>query len=338
MKIITTGLFFITVILVLQSCEDIINSDKNIIIKKEVYSDVLFDQTRSVIMPLHTGNTWIYRVLEYKNGILKSQHLDSIVVLREVKINNEKWYEVWHPFISRSQNILMTNTGNGLWMRCTNCNNILLMEAQYPVTLTPYIAGSVYGTAMTGYRYNDSISFIKDSLTRYCEWKKSDIQYPGELIDYTSWYESLTKGLKTGFKTDTYLAELGLVKGNQSDDIFYDLINARTYRNGELDKDYSQEATTMDFGEVNVGEIKEKTFTIVSNITTFTIFINNIEITPNRTDFSMQIPIFPVKLQPKTEFNTIAQFSPTSAGYKEATITIYTSIGNFYIIMKGKGI
>lgn len=94
-RLVLSSIIIGTVFL-LVSCDDIINSDKNYIKKTFNPSQVLDDQTRSVIMPLHPGNKWYYYATEIKNGKLRNLHIDSIEVLREVIINSEKWYEVWH--------------------------------------------------------------------------------------------------------------------------------------------------------------------------------------------------------------------------------------------------
>ncbi|OGU18153.1 MAG: hypothetical protein A2475_08810 [Ignavibacteria bacterium RIFOXYC2_FULL_35_21] len=139
------------------SCEDIINSDENINKYGIHYNYVLTDQTNSVIMPLHVGNTWIYNVQEIKSGSLVREYLDTIKVVNEVLHNNEKWFEVWWINDDNST-IFLTNTDVGLWMKCEICDNKSSLEAQYPKLTSPYLAS-----------VNDNVKTLvyDDSLDEY---------------------------------------------------------------------------------------------------------------------------------------------------------------------------
>jgi hypothetical protein len=111
------------------SCGDIVDSDKNILKTKINYKYVLDNQDSGVLMPLAVGNIWYYKVTESD----KEVYYDSIDVVGEQIINDEKWFEVYFPFFSREQTILMTNTDVGLWVKSDELENESFLLAQYPV-------------------------------------------------------------------------------------------------------------------------------------------------------------------------------------------------------------
>lgn len=77
----------ITVLVIMTSCEDIVNSDKNIKKTSLDYTKVLDNQETGVIMPLKVGYKWLYSVdVVNEQNVAISNRIDSIVVLREVML------------------------------------------------------------------------------------------------------------------------------------------------------------------------------------------------------------------------------------------------------------
>ncbi len=321
----------------LVSCEDIIHSDKNYIKNTFEFNAILEDQTKSVIMPLHPGNKWLYNVAEYYKGGLKTIHKDSILVLREVEIDKGKWFEVYHPFINKTQNILLTNTKTGLWMRCANCNNIILLEAQYPVGSNPYFAGSVFGPALVGYRYNDSLSIHKDTLHKYIEWIVSHYPMPDEKYDYNSWYFVKSKSYKTGYKTDSYVVDFGLMKGRQSYDMFYSLAGAELFRDGKPDKSIPYTEQVIDLGNVITGNVATKNKDLFVNNFSSELIVTEIDFYPNTTEFVIS-GTYPQTIGPGEGFNADIQYRPKSLGRKEILFVVFTSKDEYYFKLIGNGI
>lgn len=172
MRSIIYLIFTITVISGLLSCNDIINSDKNINKYELHYNYVLGDQTKSIIMPLHEGNYWIFNVKELKYGKIVNEYYDSIIVLNKIIQNNDPWFEVkWTKNYSYS--IFMTNTDIGLWMKCNICDNKSTLEAQYPSKSSPYLA-SKYDDMKT-IIYNDSLDKYEAITVEFYRW--TNIEY-----------------------------------------------------------------------------------------------------------------------------------------------------------------
>ncbi|MBI5326017.1 MAG: hypothetical protein HZB41_12225 [Ignavibacteriae bacterium] len=154
-------------LLLFQSCSDIINSDDNIKKYDIHYNYVLSDQTKSVIMPLHEGNNWIFNVKELKNGNIEKEYFDTIRVINKIILNNETWFEVkWTN--SYSNTLYMTNTDIGLWMKCNICDNKSTLEAQYPSKSSPYFACKY--DDMKTIIYNDSLDEYELLTFEFYRW------------------------------------------------------------------------------------------------------------------------------------------------------------------------
>lgn len=117
--------------LIFMSCEDIVNSDKNILKTKLEYTEVLDNQTESVIMPLSANKKWYYNVTEFdeNNNVIKN-YIDSIVVL-DVYSQNGYWFDMYMPYISDIP-FLMTNTDVGLWVKREQNDEESFLLAKYP--------------------------------------------------------------------------------------------------------------------------------------------------------------------------------------------------------------
>jgi len=124
---------------IFNSCNDIVDSDKNIKKTKIQYKYLLNDQEKSVIMPLKVGNVWYYDVAEYNsNGDEIKTYKDSIYIYGTKMIGNEKWYVTRFPMIS-DEEIYLANTDVGLYVRC-DCEDTSFLYAKYPKETEQYIA------------------------------------------------------------------------------------------------------------------------------------------------------------------------------------------------------
>jgi hypothetical protein len=125
-------LAFLTLLFVV-SCGDIVDSDENIKKTAVTYAKVLENQETGVILPLKVGNKWLYTVDEInENDLVFRKRADSIVVISEMTLDDGTWFEVYFPIISKKENVLMTNTEKGLWVRCEQCEDKSFLWAEYP--------------------------------------------------------------------------------------------------------------------------------------------------------------------------------------------------------------
>jgi hypothetical protein len=125
-------LAFLTLLFVV-SCGDIVDSDENIKKTAVTYAKVLENQETGVILPLKVGNKWLYTVDEInENDLVFRKRADSIVVISEMTLDDGIWFEVYFPLISKKENVLMTNTEKGLWVRCEQCEDTSFLWAEYP--------------------------------------------------------------------------------------------------------------------------------------------------------------------------------------------------------------
>lgn len=130
-KLIFTGFILILFSLII-SCNDIVDSDDNILVTKLNYKNVKVDQTNDVLMPLSANKTWYYIVEEYdENSSIINSYIDSIVVKSAYVIDNEQWFDIYMPYIS-TNTLLLTNTDIGLWIKCNGCENESFLLAKYP--------------------------------------------------------------------------------------------------------------------------------------------------------------------------------------------------------------
>ena len=209
--------FIIFLLGLFSSCKDIINSDENINKYSIDYTYVLTDQTKSVIMPLHEGNTWIYQITEYDlNGIVTKQSLDTIFVSKEITLNNEIWFEVVDKMFNYTDSTVMVNTDLGLWYKCNPCDSMSYLEAQYPLKNSPYYAGENYFDFF--YRDStDSLVFVSETINRMANFENvSKVNIPAgtfDCIKYTNWFESkiLSKAYNPSY-VRYYVPDLGMIR------------------------------------------------------------------------------------------------------------------------------
>ena len=145
------------------ACKDVVDADENVQKTLLTYNKILDDQTHSVIMPLKTGNTWIYQVTRQAP---LSIYYDTIVVYEPVTINGEKWFKVKYPMISETEIIKMTNTDVGLWFKCDSCG---YNYAPYPVISTEplILIDTVTGRLQNGTMRNFVLNFYNSISKSY---------------------------------------------------------------------------------------------------------------------------------------------------------------------------
>ncbi len=211
------------------SCnDDIINSDDNINKTNKTiieYDYVLANQDSSVIMPLRAGNKWIYNITDYDGkGGIKSQRLDSIMVLKDSIINNEKWFYVWNPIVGNG-NVMMTNTDAGLWLKCPYCGNKpSYLEAQYPLSANPYYIGEL------NFVFADKGWKLLDTAQNWIRYESAvDFKVPAgtfNSIKYTNWVElKVLKRTIDPFRISYYAPNIGLVRLEVYIDIYNPVLN-----------------------------------------------------------------------------------------------------------------
>lgn len=217
MKNIFMVITAILIVLMVSSCDDIINSDENLNKFEIKYNYVLKNQTKSVIMPLHAGNNWIYMITKYDiKGNIESQSFDTISVTREIKINNEIWFEVINSMYHYTDSTVMVNTDLGLWYKCNPCDSLSYLEAQYPIKNSPYYAGENKFNYMIP-DSNDSFILISETIHRMAKFENvPKIKVPAgtfECIKYINWFESinLSKTYNPRY-TRYYVPDLGMIK------------------------------------------------------------------------------------------------------------------------------
>ncbi|MEI6089780.1 MAG: hypothetical protein WCR42_04970 [bacterium] len=152
----------IVLILLISSCEDILNPNNETHRTKIKYHAVLKDQEHSVIMPLKVGNEWEYKFT--RTGSSEVEYYKTIV-RRDTLIDGKKWFIVSDALHLMSGNIF-TNTDNGLFVFST-CNCTCLgLRAEYPANFkTYYFMKFKYSPLFVNY-YTDNGEFIKsDEIT-----------------------------------------------------------------------------------------------------------------------------------------------------------------------------
>lgn len=211
-------------ILPLASCQDIMNSDSEILKEKvsnEVeYGKVLSKQTNNVIKPLKVGNLWNYKFYKYYEPEDDYVFLEnySLEVVERVEINDEVWFlmndETPHSYT------YLTNTDVGLLQNC-NCpedkyaEEWIIMKAQYPSSVGDEYLGESYPSIIS--ENNETIE-----LTTQMIRKLSSIEHIKINGRHYHCYKYITyKHLKTKdgelinrdiFFIDYYAPNIGLVK------------------------------------------------------------------------------------------------------------------------------
>lgn len=317
------------------SCKDIIDSDDNILKEKIDYNFVLNDQKNSVIMPLQPGYKWFYKVRE--NG---KEYLDSIEVVAETEINGEKWFEVRFPMFN-GENVYMTNTDMGLWLKCGVCENDSYLIAQYPLKDKKYFAGSFE----TLIRYDDGNGndvFEKDTMFKWGEYTEfgDKTVYGGtyNCIKYDKWFESKhDPSRKTAKYIEYYSVDLGPVYSEITT-----IDQQGIYKSYELlgtnfkNKDKLQNVYEIDFGIIPIGSSKElQVANFFLNESQQSVNINSINLNLNLTPVILISPtMFPITIAPIESLTLRLKCTPTAIGSYSGIMTVNTSIGSYDVIVR----
>lgn len=126
---------FAVLVILISSCEGLLNPEPDTHTTQIKYHKVLKDQEHSVIMPLKEGNMWTYKVTDIKNN---KSHNATIIVKKDTLINGTSWFFVNFP-IYNNEYVCITNTDVGLSHNCLICPSLELLQAEYPVNYTTYL-------------------------------------------------------------------------------------------------------------------------------------------------------------------------------------------------------
>ncbi len=336
-------IIFLSVVL-LVSCEDIVNSDKNIKITEIKYKSIKEDQENDVIMPLKTGNKWFYDVIEYDDVGMPAEYIDSIYVIQEVEIDGEKWFETYFPMLS-SENIYLSNTNEGLWVKCDKCQNGSFLLARYPDYIDVFASG--YPDIRNLHSDNENIYDILDDLLISKRTDREQITVPkGEYdcIKYISRFESDNQDIAEFPIIEEYYSENnGLVKM-----IEYELLSDTYYKTYELRDEPVTNNDCIELFEKNMGDIQASSpsnqqFSLVNNTTRrISIFDIDIEYT-GLSDIARIDPDFekslPVVLMKNQSVNMNVLITPQTTGRFIITIKVISDIGCFYeIVIEGRSV
>ncbi|MEI6089777.1 MAG: hypothetical protein WCR42_04955 [bacterium] len=184
MKKIFITFNFLVLVLLINSCGDILNPEPDTHTTKIKYHSVLKDQENSVIMPLKVGNIWVYKVTELNgDGSVNKISYDTTLVRKDTLLKDEQWFLVDDP--SQSEELFFfTNTDVGLNIACTKCPNCKLLRAEYPKKyLTYLLREDGFPIKMGGYSENG------ERIDEYMAWLNTYEWIDVELIkSYISSY------------------------------------------------------------------------------------------------------------------------------------------------------
>lgn len=335
----------IAISLILNSCGDIVNSESNTNTTTLEYNYVKEDQANAVIIPLKAGNVWYYTVTDLgSDGSSTNTYTDSIKVIRELHINDEKWFEVHFPLISRDKNIYMTNTDMGLQYKCMECSNKKeYLEAKYPEINNTFYSSSFKTDSVIGGHGN-----IKSYSDTYIVWKTSlyeQTTVPAgtfNCIRYNGWIENSNHSIKGyPYTTAWYAPDSGLVRA-----VIYTFADSGAMKVYQLAKKselsggkITQLIFDIEFGETEISTSKiDVVGSIFSNETGEPLIINSIEISPIQNEFSTVHVTTPIIIYPGNYFNFSAQFAPATLGEKTADIIFHTNFGDYTVKAHGIGI
>lgn len=339
------ALIILLTIVLLISCEDIVNSDKNIKITEIKYKSIKEDQENGVIMPLKIGNKWYYDVTEFSaDAIKQAEYIDSIHVINEVEISGERWFETYFPMLS-SENIYLSNTNEGLWVKCDDCENGSFLLARYPDYNNVFASG--YPDIRNLHSDNRSVYDMLDDLLVNKRTERETITVPkGEYdcIKYTSKFESDNRDITEFPIIEEYYNENnGLVKM-----IEYELLTDTYNKTFELrDEPVTNndciEYIQKDIGDIVAGSPNKQQFTL-TNSSQRQISIIDIEIEyTGLSDIARIDPDFenllPVALMKVESVNMNVLITPQTTGRFIITIKVISDIGCFYeIVIEGRSV
>ncbi|MEI6089771.1 MAG: hypothetical protein WCR42_04925 [bacterium] len=318
-------------ILMLSSCDDIVDADNNILKTKITYNTIKADQEYNVIMPLKVGNVWIYKTTIYTNGFIGTMtSYDTITVKEETIINGEKWFVVGITGKSATIPYYITNTDVGLYYKSSTNLNSSNLIAEYPLKHSSYYHGDQYYSAI----YDDIHVAIDDSLDY---WTNAEIvnNYPMVYGDYTAYkYNTWAKFRHTNTKLDTiaieyYQPNIGIVhreeyEVNQDKSVYWTSISDLVYTNIEIGKPIKQSVFEINFGTLVLGESSIKTInSLLENEMDLNLIIASIEIDNDPSFSVINPPTMPFVVAPGEALGIKVKFIPTTTGIFQSDLQFF---------------
>jgi hypothetical protein len=332
-------------ILLLVSCEDIVNSDKNIRITEIKYKSIKEDQENGVILPLKVGNKWHYDVTEFSvDAIKQAEYIDSIHVINETVISGERWFEVYFPVLSEG-NIYMTNTDVGLWVKCDDCENQSFLLAKYPDHQDIFASGF---TDIRNLPINDPNNY--DELTDLLISKKTiteNLSVPKgdfDCIKYTSRFESDEIAISQFPIMEEYYSEdVGLIKAIHHQLLSDNICKVFELRDEPINDDNCLEQINIPVGDIQNGLDHNESIDIENN-TAIRLSVTDIQIeyiglqniATLSEPFATSLPITIVRGEKATMDITL---SPQQTGRFTIIIKVISTIGCLYeITLEGRSV
>ncbi|HPI19317.1 MAG TPA: hypothetical protein PKY56_03015 [Candidatus Kapabacteria bacterium] len=331
-------LFIILSAFIFNSCNDIVDSDKNILKTKIQYKYLLEDQEKSVIMPLKVGNVWYYDVAEYNtNGDETKKYQDSIFISGIKMIGKEKWYITRFPMIS-DENIYLANTDVGLYVRC-DCEDTAFLYAKYPNYQGEYLERKFNGILIdsAGNQIEKEIYFIKKAVKDAISTTLGEmncINYIGtlgtseDIINYKP-------RIKQWFKPDFGLAKSAIYHFNsEKPEIVYSIIES-IESNDDCQFEINENIPRLLNNENNSWSVELKNES-TSSITLTSAFVESESQTGSTTisnSFDLNLPII---LHPGESVNLDLNIFPIQTGAYNSTIKVMSNDKCiFYITLNG---
>lgn len=330
-----------SMVFILISCGDIVDSDNNIKKFEISYGNPLPNQEYNVILPLKVGNLWYYEVKTFnENNQIISTTYDSIKVLNIIKNvgNNEIWYEVYFPFINKfdlaqTKTVLMINTDKGLLVNCEECLTKKFLWAKYPQVSDLYLSYQDYDIirdANNNILSQNLVTIGKQSSDKQILYNK----FKGylETYFYKSYFmKGMTNSKDFNFMGEFYFLDFGLIKLNKMDKV-----KNYTYTYNYIKKvgDECANDTTINFGLLNNIGRQIVTIKLTNNFAN-SILINSsdIEIEDNNIVDIQFIPLsFPLTINPGQSIDLELSIVKESSGLFNSEIYVNSNLGCWYRI------
>ncbi|MEI6089770.1 MAG: hypothetical protein WCR42_04920 [bacterium] len=336
----------LALIILISSCEDIVDADNSILkTKKIVYKTVKQDQEKDVIMPLKVDNLWVYRVTELTDeGAEDYIHYDTIIVKKEVTINGEKWFLVSNGFAEDPSPHYLTNTDVGLYFKDSDESNESHLLEAYPLNNSTYYNGNQAYSIL----YNDPTKYFIDTLDY---WTDAEIinSYPMVYGDFKTYkYYIWAKFRKQNIKIDPdcieyYVPNIGMVHRegyyyNANKEMKLQRISELVYTNLKIGKPVKQSVYEIDFGTLASGQTATKTINnLFENDSDQNWIIKLIEI-DNDPSFTIVNPsTVPFTVAPGGSFRITVKFQPSAQGEYKSDLLFYIEDNTLFTVkLKGK--
>lgn len=338
-------LTFIFILITFISCDDIVNSDKNIKITEIKYKSINENQENGVVLPLKVGNKWYYGVDEYSgDGVKLAEYIDSILVKNEYEISGERWFEVYFPMLS-NDNILMTNTDVGLWVKCDNCENQSFLMAKYPDYQEVSASGftDIHRIPISNsddYNLLSILLISKKTNTENVSVPKGNY----DCIKYTSQFESDDNNISQFPITEEYFSvDIGLIKFVQNQLLTYNTVKVYDLIEKPSNTNDCIETLTVNVGNISNGTNHEEFIdlknTTANRLSVLEIQIDYIGLQDIANISEPFVNSLPITIVSGQKANMIVNISPNQTGRFIITIKVISNIGCFYeITLEGRSV